>query len=186
MDDLEITIVLKYNVPEKGLTFNGLLRGLEKDRDTIMRNVIHAILEALENQAIAAWKEASPDRYVKNGRQSNLRKYVTSFGEVRYRLAQMTDGKTGIVFCPLVKKLGIIPYRQYQRESLEGAVGQAVHLSYRVAAAETRRILGHEPGKSTLHRRLQELAETHGAWPSLKHRPFQFLMVDATKVALQD
>ena len=36
MDDLEITIVLRYNVPEKGFTFDGLLRGLEKDRDTIL------------------------------------------------------------------------------------------------------------------------------------------------------
>ena len=91
MDDLEVTIVLKYNVPEKGLTFNGLLRGLERDRDTIMRNVIRAILEALENQILAAYQEASPGRYIRNGRQPNLRKFLTSFGEVRYRLAQMTD-----------------------------------------------------------------------------------------------
>jgi len=90
------------------------------------------------------------------------------------------------VFCPLVKRLSIIPYRQYQRESLEGGVGQAVHLSYRVATAETRRLLGHGPDKSTLHRRLQELAETHGVWPSMKQRSFKFLMVDGTKVALQE
>ena len=186
MDDLEITIVLQYNVPEKGLTFNGLLRGLERDRDTIMRNVIRAILEALENQAMATHQEAWPGRYIRNGRQPNLRKFLTSFGEVRYRLAQMTDRQTGAVFCPLAKRLQIIPYRQYQRESLEGVVGQAVHLSYRLAASETRRLLGHGPDKSTLHRHLQELAEAHGAWPKLKHRPFRFLMVDGTKVALQE
>jgi transposase-like protein len=186
MDDLEITIVLKYKVPEKGLTFNGLLRGLEKDRDAIMRNVIGAILEALENQAMAAYQQTVPGRYIKNGRQPNIRKFLTSFGEVRYGLAQITDRKTGAVFCPLVKRLAIAPYRQYQRESLEGAVGQAIHLSYRVGAAETRRILGHGPSKSTLYRWLQELARTHGAWPSMKQRPFKFLMVDGTKVALQE
>jgi transposase-like protein len=186
MDDLEITIVLKYNVPEKGLTFNGLLRGLEKGRDAIMRSLLRAILEALENQALAAYQEVSPGRYIRNGRQPNLRKFLTSFGELRYRLAQMMDHRTGAVFCPLAKRLAIIPYRQYQRESLEGGIGQAVHLSYRLAASETRRLLGHGPNKSTLHRRLQELAEDHGAWPALKHRPFKFLMVDGTKVALQE
>jgi len=186
MDDLEITIALKYNVPEKGLTFNGLLRGLEKDRDTIMRSLLRAILEALENQAMVFYQEASPGRYIRNGRQSNPRKFLTSFGEVRYRLAQMMDRQTGAVFSPLAKRLAIIPYRQYQRESLEGVIGQAVHLSYRLAASETRRLLGHGPDKSTLHRHLQELAEAHGAWPALKHRPFKFLMVDGTKVALQE
>jgi hypothetical protein len=91
IDDLEITIVLKYNVPEKGLTFNSLLRGLERDRDAIMKNFIRSILEALENQAMTAYQEASPSRYIRNGRQPNLRKFLASFGEVRYRLTQMTD-----------------------------------------------------------------------------------------------
>ena len=65
------------------------------------------------------------------------------------------------------------------------AVGQAIHLSYRLGARETERILGHGPSKSTLWRRLQGLAETEGAWPPMKHRPFKFLMVDGTKVHLQ-
>jgi hypothetical protein len=96
-----------------------------------MRNVIRAILEALGNQILAAYQEVSPGRNIRNGRQPNLRKFLTSFGKVRYRLAQMTDRQRGAVFCPLAKRLQIIPYRQYQRESLEAAVGQAVHLSYR-------------------------------------------------------
>lgn len=40
MDDLEIKIAITYKVPERGLTLTGLLRGLERDRDEIMRAVL--------------------------------------------------------------------------------------------------------------------------------------------------
>jgi len=185
MDDLEITIVLRYSVPEKGLTFNGLLRGLERDRDELMRNIVQVILKALEEKAIEDYKEAEPERYLKDGRQPNQRKLMTLFGEVRYKLAQLYDREKGVIFCPLTRRLGIIPYRQYQREAMEAGIGQAVHLSYRLGASEVRRIRGHGPSKSTLYRWLQELAEDYGEWPSFKHRGFRFLMVDGTKVELQ-
>jgi hypothetical protein len=185
MDDLEITIVLRYSVPEKGLTFNGLLRGLERDKDVLMRNIIQVILKAVEEKTIEEYRIGEPGRYLRNGRQPNARKLLTSFGEVRYRLAQVYDREKGTVFCPLTRRLGIIPYRQYQRESLEVAMGQAIHLSYRLGASGTRRIRGQEPSKSTLYRWMQELAEDYGEWPSLKHRLFRFLMVDGTKVEMQ-
>jgi len=111
--------------------------------------------------------------------------FRTSFGTVRYRLAQIYD-KKGTVYCPLLRKLDVTPYKQYQEESLEAAVGQAIHLSYRLASKEVRRIKGSAPGKSTLYRRVQELAQKHVEWPSLKHRSFKFLMADGTKVELQE
>lgn len=73
--------------------------------------------------------------------------------------------KKGTVFCPLLRKLAVTPYKQYQEESLEVAVGQAIHLSYQLASKEVGRIKGSAPGKSTLYRRVQELAETYGQWP---------------------
>ena len=33
MDELEVKIIFQYTVPEKGLTLNGILRGLEKRLD---------------------------------------------------------------------------------------------------------------------------------------------------------
>jgi hypothetical protein len=182
MDDLEIKIALTYKVPENNLTLNGLLRGLWCDRDEIMRTILGRILEALEEKAM---EDYPPDRYIRNGHQSTARNLRTSFGRIRHRLAQVVERKTGAVVCPLIERLKIEPYRQYQRESLEAPVGQAIHLSYRWATKETQRIRGQGPSKSTLWRRLQEVAESQGAWPSLKHRPFEFLMVDGTKVRLQ-
>jgi hypothetical protein len=91
------------------------------------------------------------------------------FGEVRHRLAQVRERTTGTVVFPLVEKLRMEPYRRYQGATLEAPVGQAVHLSYRLAAKETQRIRGQGPSKSTIWRRLQELAEAQGGWPSSKH-----------------
>ena len=74
MDDLEIKIAITYRVPEKNLTLNGLLRGLESDRDEIMRTVLGMILSALEGKAL----ETLPGRFVRNGHQSSTRTFKTS------------------------------------------------------------------------------------------------------------
>lgn len=185
MDELEINIVLSYKVPKNGLTFNGILRGLEQDKDILMRSMVKVILHALEEKAVEEQKIREPGRYIRYGRRKRGRMFQTSFGAVRYRLAQIYD-KKGTVFCPLLRKLEVTPYKQYQEESLEAAVGQVIHLSYRLASKEVRRIKGSAPGKSTLYRRVQELAEEYGQWPSFKHRPFKFLMADGTKVELQE
>ncbi len=185
MDELEIKIVLAYKVPEKGLTLNGILRGLEQDKDIVMKAMVKAILHALEEKAIEEQIISEPGRYIRYGRRKRGRKFLTCFGAVRYRLAQIYD-KKGTVFCPLLRKLEVTPYKQYQEESLEAAIGQAVHLSYRLASREVRRIKGSAPGRSTLYRRVQEMAKTCAKWPTFKHRLFKFLMADGTKVELQE
>ena len=109
-----------------------------------------------------------------HGHQPRARKFITSFGPICYRMAQLFDRQTEKVFPPLIEKLSILPYKQYQREALEAAVGQAIHLSYRMAEKEVRRIKGWAPGRSTLHRCVKELAEGYGQWPCYKHRDFKF------------
>ena len=185
MDELEIKIVLSFKVPENGLTLNGIFYGLDKDNPNLMNHLIKAILEGFEERAIEELKSSHPNRYVRNGRQPRGRKFITSFGPVRYKLAQVYDKKRGNIFCPLLRKLSVTPYKQYQREALEAAVGQAIHLSYRMASKEVVRIKGYGPSKSTIHNYVQELAGMYGQWPSYKKRPFKFLMVDGTKVNLQ-
>ena len=185
MDELEIKIALSYKVPENGLTLNGILRGLKEDQNTLMQSIVKTILSALEEKTVEEYKSAHPDRYYRHGRQPRARKFITSFGPIRYRLAQLYDRQTKNVFPPLVNVLSILPYKQYQREALEAAVGQVIHLSYRLGEKEVRRIMGYAPGRSTLHRCVKELAEGYGQWPCYKHRDFRFLMVDGTKIKRQ-
>ena len=181
MDDLEIKIAITYKVPKINLTLNGLLRGLDRDREAIMRAVVGKIFKALEEKL---QEDYPPGQYVWNGHQSSARRLLTSFGEVRYSLAQVTERKTGKSINPLVVKLKIPAYRQYPGEALEAPLGQAIHLSYRLAAKETKRIRGSGPGKSTLWSRMQEMAAAT-AWPSMKSIPFEFLLVDGTSVKKQ-
>lgn len=185
MDELEIKLVLDFKVPKNGLTLNGILHGLEKNNPCLMNYIIQAILQALEDKAIEELKSFNPGRYVRNGHQSRERKFITSFGPIRYRLAQVYDKRRGKRLYPLMKELSVIPHKHYQRESLESAVGQAIHLSYRLASKEVVRIKGYAPSKTTVHRYVQQLAKTYGQWPSFKKHPLKFLMVDGTKVRLQ-
>ena len=113
MDELEIKIILNYKVPKNGLTLNGIFYGLDKDNPNLMNHLIKAILEAFEEKAIAELKEKHPGRYARNGRQCRERKFITSFGPIRYKLAQVYDKRRGEIFCPLLRKLSVIPYRQY-------------------------------------------------------------------------
>jgi hypothetical protein len=151
-----------------------------------MKNIVRTILSALERRAIQEYISRHPDRYYRHGHQPRPRKFITSFGPIHFRLAQLLDRQTEKVFPPLAERLSILPYKQYQREALEAAVGQAIHLSYRMAEKEVRRIKGYAPGRSTLHRCVKELAEGYGQWYCYKHRDFKFLMVDGTKVKRQD
>jgi hypothetical protein len=52
MDELEIKSVLRYTAPENGLTLNGLLRGLDQDKDLLMRYLVEMVFNALEEKAI--------------------------------------------------------------------------------------------------------------------------------------
>jgi hypothetical protein len=181
MDDLEIKIAIVYKVPKNALSLNGLLRGLARDRDRIMREALVQIFAALEDRL----RENYPgDRYVWNGRQSSARHFQTSFGEVRYAMAQVIDRLTRRTIQPLTRQLQIPAYRRYHGEMMEAPLGQAVHLSYRLAAKETLRIRGHGPKKSTLWSWMQEMGEEQ-SWPSMTSIPFTFLMVDGTEVKKQ-
>jgi len=185
MDELEIKLVLRFSVPDEGLTVNGIFQGLEEQAPEILSTLIQGIFQALEDRAVQNLVESAPGRYRKNGHQSTARQMKTFFGTVGYRLRQMIDSHTGQTIFPLAQILALLPYRRYQPQALEPGVGLVMHLSYRQASSEGQRIRGHGPSKSTLHRAVQELAERLGKWPYFKQRPFRFLMVDGTKVHLQ-
>lgn len=185
MDELQIRLVLRFNVPEDGLTVNGILQGLEEQTPLILTTLLEMIFKALEERTVGRWRREHPGRYISNGHQSNARKLITHFGAFRYRMIQLIDTQTEKTIIPLAKELQLEPYKRYQAEALESGVGLAIHLSYRQASSEVTRIRGQGPGKSTLYRWFGQLSQTHGQWPELKEIPYRFLMVDGTKVHLQ-
>jgi hypothetical protein len=142
-------------------------------------------MEALEERLIEKLIQNEPERYRRNGRQSKPRYLKSSLGRIVYRFAQLRDRQSGRTLMPLVEALAIPAYDQYLEEALEPGIGLTVHVSYRRASSEVKRIRGHSSSHTTVHRRLQEFAANHDPFGSMKERDFRFLLVDGTKVHLQ-
>jgi hypothetical protein len=176
---------LVFKIPEKGLTINGLIQGVKEGSSQLQGTILTTLMTALEERVVERWLEKDPDRYQRNGHQSKPRQLKCSFGTVPYRFAQVVDRKKGGTFMPLVKALAIPPHDHYLEEALEPSIGLAVHVSFRRATAEVERIQGQSMSHTTVHSRLQEFAQKHDPFGNLKAIPFQFLLVDGTKVRLQ-
>lgn len=185
MGEITLDLRLVIKIPEKGLRINGLIGGLKKATPKINEAILVTLFKALEDKVVEMLKEKDPGRYVSNGHQSKVRKLKCSLGEVAYRFAQMVDREKERTFLPLAKALQIPAYDHYLHESLEPSLGLVVHVSYRRAAKEAKRIQGRGMSPSTLHTRLQEFAQAHEPFGNLQKTPFRFLLVDGTKVRLQ-
>ncbi|MFQ6110007.1 MAG: hypothetical protein ACE5L7_10700 [Candidatus Aminicenantales bacterium] len=63
-----------------------------------MKNIVRTILSALEERVIQEYISRHPDRYYRHGHQPRPRKFITSFGAIYHRLAQLVDRQTGNIF----------------------------------------------------------------------------------------
>lgn len=185
MDEITLDLRLVIKVPEKGLTINGLIHGLKEGAPQIHEAILTTLMKAIEEKVIENWVQKDPERYRKNGTQSKARQLRCSLSPIRYRLAQMMDRKAGKSFTPLVQALAIPAHDHYLEEALEPSLGLVVHVSFRRATSEVERIQNQSMSPATVHRRLQEFAQTHSPFGEMKHIAFRFLLVDGTKVHLQ-
>jgi hypothetical protein len=186
MAEIIIDLKLKVSIPGEEVKVDNLLYQSRKFMTELYFGILKTVFYALEERAIAKLKQASPQRYVKNGRQSSRRQIRTAYGLFQYRLARIWDKQTRRTLTPLVQIIGLHPYCRCVKESAEGGMGLVCYLSYRRSVKETNRILGTQMSKSTLHRQVQEFAGNVCHWPDLKKVPYRFLMVDGTKVRLQE
>jgi hypothetical protein len=183
----EITLELRlvFEIPESGLTINGLIGGLKEAVSQIHGKILVNLMEALEERLISTMMQRDPERYRRNGRQSKPRCLQSSLGAIPYRFAQLRDQQSGRSLMPLVEALALPAYDHYLEEALEPGIGLTVHVSYRRATSEVERIRGVSMSHSTVHRRLQEFSASHDPFGPMKDKGFRFLLVDGTKVHLQ-
>jgi len=149
------------------------------------RGLLTTLLKALEEQVVERWLQKDPEWYRRNGHQSKPRQFKSSLGAFSYRFAQVVDRKEGRTLMPLGEALKILPQDHYLEDALEPSLGLAVHVSFGRATGRVKRIQGQSMSHTTVHRRLQEFAQNHDPFANLKGIPFQFLLVDGTKVRLQ-
>lgn len=185
MGEITIELRLVFQIPESGLTINGLIGGLKGAVGQIHGAILGKLMQALEERLIDEMIENHPERYRRNGTQSKPRYLKSSLGSIPYRFAQLRDQQSGRSLMPLVEALAIPAYDHYLQDALEPGIGLTVHVSYRRATSEVERIGGVSMSHTTVHRRLQELARRHDPFGPMKDRAFRFLVVDGTKVHLQ-
>lgn len=185
MGEITLELSLVFQIPESGLTINGLIGGMKEAVGEIHGKILKSLMQALEERLIDSMVQSDPERYRRNGRQSNSRSLKCTLGTIGYRFAQLRDEPSGRSLTPLVEALGIPAYDHYLDEALEPGIGLSVHVSYRRASSEVERIGGISMSHTTVHRRLQESAQSHDPFGPMKERGFRSLLVDGTKVHLQ-
>jgi hypothetical protein len=178
-------LCLVFQIPESGLTINGLIGGVKEAAGQIHGKMLESVMQALEERLINEMVHSDPERYRRNGRQSKPRYLKSTLGTIGYRFAQLKDQHSGRSLTPLVEALAIPAYDHYLEEALEPSIGLTMHVSYRRANSEVERIGGQSMSHTTVHRRVQRLAGRHDPFGSMKERGFRFLLVDGTKVHLQ-
>lgn len=185
MGEITLELRLVFQIPESGLTINGLIGGLKEAVGQIHGSILVNLMKALEERLINEMVQHHPERYRRNGSQSKPRYLKSSLGTIAYRFAQLRDQQSGRCLMPLAEALALPAYDHYLEEALEPGIGLCVHVSYRRAGSEVARMGGASMSHTTVHRRLQQLARSHDPFGPMKERAFRFLVVDGTKVHLQ-
>ena len=185
MAELQIELKLSLQIPQNGLSINNLLYQLRKFMSKLFFAILEAVFAAVEHRAIEALKATAPGRYVRNGRRRKPRQIRTAYGLFGYRVGRVLDKETKKTWSPLWQAIGLPAYRRTMEESAEGGVGLVCHVSYGKSVKEIDRILGTQMSKSALHREVQRFGREICRWPEMKKIPYRYLMVDGTKVRLQ-
>ena len=185
MAEITVELSLGFEIPDSGLTINGLIGGLKQAVGQIDGKILETLMQALEERLIEGMVHSDPERYRRNGTQSKPRLLKSTLGTIGYRFAQLRDRHTGRSLTPLVEALAIPAYDHYLEEALEPGIGLSMHVSFRRATSEVERIGGVSMSHTTVHRRLQEVARSHDPFGEMKDRAFRFLLADGTKVHLQ-
>jgi hypothetical protein len=118
---------LVFQIPESGLTINGLIGGLKQGCGEIHGAILANLMRALEERLIEQIIQSEPGRYRRNGHQSKVRHLKCSLGSIGYRFAQLKDRHSGRTWMPLAQELAIPAYDHYLEEALEPGIGLSVH-----------------------------------------------------------
>jgi len=142
LGEITLELHLVFEIPEAGLTINGLIGGLKEAVGQIHGKILESLMQALKERLISAMVHSDPERYRRNGSQSKARNLKCSLGTIAYRFAQLKDQQSGRTLMPLAEALAIAAYDHYLEDALEPGIGLSVHVSYRRASSEVERLGG--------------------------------------------
>jgi hypothetical protein len=92
---ITMDLCLVFEIPESGLTINGVIGGLKHATGEIHGKMVEIILRALEERLIEGMVHSDSERYRRNGTQSKPRYLKSTLGSIAYRFAQLRDRHSG-------------------------------------------------------------------------------------------
>jgi len=179
METINISVNLKFTIREIPLSISEVFLVIQQTMKKLGRCLAVVFLQRLEQQAEAALKAQG---YVRHSYQK--RDVCGVLGTINLRLLRMkgTDNKVRYALREVVE---LPAYKRYTLDAFEAGFGLIPHLSYKRSEAESERIRGSSPGKSTLHRRLTAYAAQVEVHPEQKAKGYQYVVVDGTGARFQ-
>jgi hypothetical protein len=142
--------------------------------------LVQELLKQLEEETAKRLKDQG---FVRCGYKERI--IQSCLGKIHLRFLRLRS-PDGVVRYGVSEQVEVPAYSRITEDAFEPALGLLPHVSYRRSSMEGSRILGSGPGKSSLHRRLKEIASEVEIHPTLQAKGYQYLIVDGTGAKFQD
>lgn len=179
MKDIIISVQFRINIKVFPLKLVEIFMAIKGVLGEVGRVLVQEILRRLEEERA---KELKGEGFVRCGYKE--RRFQSGLGKLRLRFLRMRSCE-GKVRYAVSEEVEIPTYTRTTEDSFEPALGLLPHVSYRRSSLEGSRILDSGPGKSSLHRRLKEIASEIEVHPVNKAKGYRYLVVDGTGAKFQ-
>lgn len=179
METISISVQFEFNLREKPIGIEEMFMVLQKTEREVGCLLAQELCKRLETTAERALKTAG---YVRHSVRARTLQGV--IGTVQLRLLRM-KAPDGTLHQALDESVTIPTYVRHTKDSFESAIGLLPHVSYKRSAVEGQRIVGHGPGKSTVHRQVEAWAPDLQNFPSNQAKGFRYLVADGTGAFFQ-
>lgn len=181
---LEMTLELDIKITDGPMNINGIIKAVHLYQNELGKTVVREILESIDRTVCNHEAERFPHRYRNKG--YSFRQFKTPMGKVNVRFTKFTDTWGAHSCMPGKRALEVPAYKRWLPWCLTPAAGLLAKMSFARSSAEASRLQGDAPGKSTIHRRLEDLVGNGSFTPYLRKRWFRYLMVDGTGTRFQN
>ena len=181
---LEVRLELDVNIQEFPVNINGIIKAVFLSQNQLGLAILKEIIEAIDRSACENATQRQPGRFRNKG--YSTRQFRTPMGKLHVGFTKFIDSWDGHVCMPGRRALEVPSYKQWLPWCLTPAAGLLAKVSFAQSALEAARLQGNAPGKSTVHRRLEDLVGDGSFTPYLRKRQFRYLMVDGTGARFQN
>lgn len=181
---LEVTLELEIKITDFPININGIIKGVHASQNQIGLAILREIIESIDRHASATSTEQHPGRFRNKGIVQ--RQLKTPMGKLSVGFTKFIDSWDGHTYMPGKQAMEVPAYKRWLPWCLTPAAGLLAKVSFARSSAETRRLQGEAPSKSTIHRRLKDLIGDGSFTPYIRKRWFRYLMVDGTGARFQD